>query len=377
MGPIDRRSVWAAVRYPLLIVAAIHILALLRSLPSGPFRLTDLLTRQPGLWLRWLAWSLVAPGIGLLARFLAARRLRWFPALVLLLSGGLTSIALYYILEGSFQTLFLGLPFFGSFAETQKNLLWGWDLPILGLVLSISLALEYYQDNRRKEVLASRLEKELAVNTLATLKAQVQPHFLFNTLHVISALVKSDPEAAEKTIARLSDLLRASMKGAEAPEVALTDELDMLMNYVEIVRLRFKDRLVFDLDVHPDAASALVPGSVLQPLVENAVRHGISPKIEGGTVRVRAGRQGQRLLVRVSDTGPGFSGDRDDILKRGSGLSNLQKRLELLYPGESRLEFLRDESGGALVVLEIPFRVERQGLWREEQGREGPRLDRR
>ena len=234
-------------------------------------------------------------------------------------------------------------------------------MSIFGLILSISLALEYYQHNRQKEVLASRLEKELAVNTLAMLKAQIQPHFLFNTLHVISALVKNNPEAAEKTIARLSDLLRASMKGADAPEVTLTAELDMLMNYVEIVQMRFKDRLRFDLDVHPDTAEALVPGFFLQPLVENAVRHGIAQNIEGGTIRVKAFRLRQALIVRISDTGPGFSGDREDLLRKGSGLSNLLKRLELLYPGKFRLEFLREEGGGALVVVEIPFREKQQG----------------
>jgi two-component system LytT family sensor kinase len=377
MESLGRKAVWPSIRNPLLVVAVIHILIILRSAQSEGVSLTSLLTRQPGQWLRWLAWSLVAPGIGLLARYVATRRLKWSHAVGLFIASGVLSLLGYYILEELFKMLFLGRPFFESFAETRKNLLWSWDLPIFGLILSINLALEYYQHNRQKEVLASRLEKELAVNTLATLKAQIQPHFLFNTLHVISALVKSDPEAAEKTIARLSDLLRASMKGVEAPEVALTDELDILMNYVEIVRLRFKGRLAFDLDVRPDAAAALVPGFVLQPLVENAVRHGISHKIEGGTVRIGAFRQGQSLVVRVSDTGPGFSGDRDDILERGSGLSNLQKRLELLYPGKFRLEVLRDEGGGALAVLEIPFRVKRQGLWREEQDREGPRLDHR
>ena len=361
MKSFDRKAAWTAIRNSVLVVAAVHILILLRSSQTGPFNLRDLWTRQPGQWLRWLAWSLVAPAIGLLARYFATRRLKGLHAFGLLISGCIISMSFYYVLEELFKMLFLGRPFFESFAETRKNFLWSWDLPICGLVLSISLALEYYQRNRQKEVEASRLEKELAVNTLAALKAQVQPHFLFNTLHVISALVKKDPEAAERTIARLSDLLRASMKGADAPEVTLTAELDMLMNYVEIVRMRFPDRLRFELDVHPDASEALVPGFFLQPLVENAVRHGVAPNIEGGTVRVKALRSGPTLAVRVSDTGPGFCGDRNDILRRGSGLSNLLKRLELLYPGEFRMEFLGEDGGGALIAVEIPFRVKPQG----------------
>jgi sensor histidine kinase YesM len=361
MKSFDRKAAWTAIRNSLLIVAAIHILVLLRSPQLEQFSLYNLLMRNRGQLLRWLAWSLVAPGIGLLARYFATRRLKWFQAFGLLLSGCMVSMSFYYVLEELFKMLFLGRPFFESFSETQKNLLWGWDLPIFGLVLSISLALEYYQRNRQKEVQASRLEKELAVNTLATLKARIQPHFLFNTLHVISALVKSNPEAAEKTIARLSDLLRASMKGADAPEVTLTAELDMLMNYVEIVQMRFKDRLRFDLDVHPDSAEALVPSFFLQPLVENAVRHGIAQNIEGGTIRIKAFKQRKTLIVRISDTGPGFSGDREDLLRKGSGLSNLLKRLELLHPGEFRLELLREEGGGALVVVEIPFRARQQG----------------
>lgn len=358
MRSTDRISAWPAVRNSLLVVAAVHILILLRSSPSGPFSLKDLWSNQPGLWLRWLAWSLVAPGVGLLARAVAARRPIWPKAAGLILAGGLASISLYYVLEESLKVLVLGRPFFESFAETQKNFLWSWDLPIYGLVLSIGLAIEVYRNNRQREVQASRLEKELAAQTLATLKAQVHPHFLFNTLHVISALVRKDPEAAERTIARLSDLLRGSMKGSDAPETTLTAELDMLMNYVEIVRMRFPDRLRFELDVRPEASEALVPGFFLQPLVENAVRHGIAPKVDGGTVRVRAFKEQGALVVRVSDTGPGFSGERDDILRRGSGLSNLLKRLELLYPDEFRMDFLRDDGGGALVAVEIPFRIE-------------------
>jgi len=357
MDPLERKQTWATVRNSLLVVAVVYLVVLLRGFqgdlipPQGRWRWVG--GQMPG----WLAWSLVAPGIGLVAKYLSTRRLKWFQAIGWIAASGAISICLSYLLKGLFDNLFFGSPILRSFDETQKHLLYGWDLPIFGLVLSINLAWEHIQKSRQKEALASRLEAELAVNRLAVLKAQVQPHFLFNTLHVISALVKKDPEAAEEMIARLSHLLRASVSETDRPEATLTEELDILMNYVEIVQVRFKDRLRVELNVAPEAAEAQVPALFLQPLVENAVRHGIAQNLEGGTVKITAFRERQILVVRVDDTGPGFSGDREDILGRGSGLSNLQKRLELLYPGEHRLDFARSDQGGGRVVVEIPFRT--------------------
>lgn len=305
----------------------------------------------------WLAWSLVAVGIGFIARYFSARRLKWYQTIGWIAASCVISIFLCYILKGLFDNLFFGSPILGQFTETQKHLLYGWDLPIFGLILSINLAFEYVQKNRQKEALASRLETELAVHRLAVLKARVQPHFLFNTLHVISALIQKDPNAAEEMIARLSDLLRSSVSETDRPEAVLTEELDILMDYIEIVQVRFKDRLRVELDVAPEAEEALVPALFLQPLVENAVRHGIAQNIEGGKVKITAFKERQILVVRVDDSGPGFAGDREAILRRGSGLSNLQKRLELLYPGGYRLDFVRSDQGGAGVVVEIPFRT--------------------
>jgi sensor histidine kinase YesM len=344
-------------RNSLLIVAVVYLVFILRIFQSDLIAPKDRWRWIGGQMPGWLAWSLAAVGIGLVAKYFSARRLKWFQTVGWIAASCVISIFLCYILKGLFDNLFFGSPILSSFNETQKHLLYGWDLPIFGLILSINLALEYIQKSRQKEALASRLETELAVNRLATLKAQVQPHFLFNTLHIISALVKKDPDTAEEMIARLSHLLRASMSESDRPEVALTEELDILMNYVEIVQVRFKDRLCVELDIDPDAAEALVPALFLQPLVENAVRHGVAQNLKGGTVKITASRERQALVVRVDDTGHGFSGDREDILRRGSGLSNLQKRLELLYPGEHRLDLGRGDQGGARVVVEIPFRT--------------------
>jgi len=358
----ERKRTWVTMRNSLLIVAVVYIVLLLRIFQSDLIVPKDRWRWVAGQMPGWLAWSLVAVGIGLIAKYFSARRLRWFQTIGWIAASGAIFICLCYILKGVFDTLFFGSPIRGQFTETQKHLLYGWDLPIFGLILSINLALEHIQRSRQKDALASRLETELAVNRLAVLKAQVQPHFLFNTLHVISALVKKDPDASEEMIARLSHLLRASMSESDRPEVVLTEELDILMNYVEIVQVRFKDRLRVELDVAPEAAEALVPALFLQPLVENAVRHGIAQGFEEGTVKITAFKERQTLTIRVDDTGPGFAGDREAILRGGSGLSNLQKRLELLYPGGHRLDFIRSDQGGAGVVVEIPFRtIPREG----------------
>ena len=158
MRSLEGRTAWTAVRTALLVAAGIHVLILPRSAQFGPFSLGSLLGRSPDQVLKWLGWSLVAPGIGLPARHFATKRLRWCQTLGLLLCGGVVSMSLYYVLEELLEVAFRGRPFFESVSETGTNLLWGWDLPIFGLILSTCLALEYYRHNRQKEVLASRLE---------------------------------------------------------------------------------------------------------------------------------------------------------------------------------------------------------------------------
>lgn len=353
----ERKRTWATMGNSLLIVAVVYLIFLLRIFQG------DLIPPQDRWrWVArqmpdWLAWSLVAVGIGLIAIYFSARRLKWFQTIGWIAASGVVFLFCCYVLKGLFGNLFFGSPILSPFNETQKHLLYGWDLPIFGLILSINLTLEHIRRSRQKEALASRLETELAVHRLAVLKAQVQPHFLFNTLHIISALVKKDPEAAEEMIARLSHLLRSSVSETDSPEASLTEELDTLLDYIEIVQARFEDRLRVEFDVAQETEEALVPALFLQPLVENAVRHGIAQSFEEGTVKITAFKERQSLIIRVDDTGPGFAGDREAILRRGSGLSNLQKRLELLYPGEYRLDFVRSDQGGAGVVVEIPFRT--------------------
>jgi LytS/YehU family sensor histidine kinase len=184
---------------------------------------------------------------------------------------------------------------------------------------------------------------------------QLNPHFLFNTLHAISALVHKDVEAADRMIARLSDLLRYALESTDAQEVPLRQELGFLNRYLEIEQTRFGDRLTVRLDIAPETLDALVPNLVLQPLVENAIRHGIEPRAKPGRIDLRARRENGRLKLEVCDNGVGLPSGR--IPEEGVGLSNTRARLQQLY-GEGHCFELGDAPGGGLMVsVELPFRA--------------------
>jgi signal transduction histidine kinase len=202
---------------------------------------------------------------------------------------------------------------------------------------------------------ASELEARLARAQLDSLKMQLQPHFLFNTLHSVSALIHEDDEAADLMIARLSDFLRLVIEHAGAQEVALVQELDFLQRYLEIQQVRFQDRLHVSLDVAPDALDAMVPNLVLQPLVENAIRHAVEPRSAGGHVRISATRHGEALRLSVRDDGPGLR--HGPSPGAGLGISNTRARLEHLYGERQALEIGDHPEGGVLVTVTFPWRL--------------------
>jgi LytS/YehU family sensor histidine kinase len=203
-------------------------------------------------------------------------------------------------------------------------------------------------------VRAAQLEAQLAEARLDALRMQLHPHFLFNTLHAISALMARDVPAARRMMTRLSDLLRFSLEQEVTDEVPLAEELDFLDRYVEIQRARFPDRLHVEMDVEPDAQAALVPRFMLQPLVENAIRHGIDRRPGGGRVVVRARVNDHRLKIEVEDNGPGFPSGAD--YREGVGLRSTRARLEHLYGGGGELDLAAAPGGGALVRVVIPVR---------------------
>jgi two-component system LytT family sensor kinase len=222
------------------------------------------------------------------------------------------------------------------------------------LLVGLSHALDYYRKYQERELKATQLEARLAQAQLQALKMQLQPHFLFNTLHAISALVHKDVEAADRMITRLSEFLRITLDGVGVQEVALKTELESLDKYLEIEQVRFESRLTVVRSVWPEALDLLVPNLILQPLVENAVRHGIAPRAAGGRIEIRAGREKGNLVIEVQDDGPGaVLGE----FREGVGLANTRARLEALYGKGQSMDLRSEPGGGFRVRLSIPAHV--------------------
>ena len=229
------------------------------------------------------------------------------------------------------------------------------NLLIYGALVGVYHALEYHRRLHEREAAAAELRTRLAQAQLQSLRTQLQPHFLFNTLNAVSVLaLKGETQSVVRMLSRLSELLRLTLDGAPGQEVSLRRELAMLERYVDIERVRFPDRLEVRVDAAPDTHDALVPSLLLQPLVENAIRHGIAQTVGAGRVHVRAERRGGRLWMEVRDTGPGFP--PADGRREGIGLANVRARLACLYGDEGRFTLENAPEGGAVVTVEVPFR---------------------
>jgi two-component system, LytTR family, sensor kinase len=229
---------------------------------------------------------------------------------------------------------------------------------IYGLLLVLHSAFRYYRRSREGELRASQLEAQLSQAQLQALKMQLQPHFLFNTLHSISALVHTDPECADRMIARLGDFLRLTLENSGAQEVSLQKELEFLTCYLEIERVRFRDRLTTRMEIDSRALDTPVPNLILQPIVENALRHGIAPRSAPGRIEISAKRDNGSLRIQVRDNGPGLPAisKPNGRFREGLGLANTRERLAQLYGGSHRLELENAPEGGLVVTLEIPAR---------------------
>lgn len=225
---------------------------------------------------------------------------------------------------------------------------WAIDYGFLQYAL-ILLSL-YLWDYRRR---SAQLEAQLAQAQLAALRMQLHPHFLFNTLHAISELIHQKPAAAERMIVRLSEFLRLTLDQSNIAEVTLRQELDFLHRYLGIEKIRFEDRMQVDIQADPATLEAAVPNFLLQPLVENALRHGLAHRLEGGLLRIGSRRINGRLALSVWDNGPG-PGCKQIIPGYGLGLT--QERLQRLYGGDHRLELRACEGGGCEVEIEIPWK---------------------
>ena len=229
-------------------------------------------------------------------------------------------------------------------------------LPTYWLILAGFYAFDYQVKFRDRELRAAQLETRLAEAQLRALRMQLQPHFLFNTLNSISSLMYSDLEAADSMMTRLADFLRLTLESDGAQEVSLGRELEFVERYLEIERIRFEERLTVELAVDVEARRALVPSMVLQPLVENALRHGIDRRAGGGRIALAAARENNRLRVRISNDGPLVNGDDEASARQHVGLKNTRDRLAQLYGEAYLLRFEPRAEGGAVVTLELPWR---------------------
>jgi len=231
------------------------------------------------------------------------------------------------------------------------------DFSLLAAWSALYYGINYYLILEKQTDQLLHLEHQASSAQLAMLRYQLNPHFLFNTLNSISALQMTDVEAANRMTARLGDFLRLTLDNVGTQEVTLRQEMEFLRSYLEIERIRFQDRLVTRVDVPHQALDAKVPNLILQPIVENAIRHGIAPRSTPGLIEIGVEQQNGTLRIQVRDNGPGLSEHRtaENLFQRGLGLANTETRLERLYGADHLFDFRNNPAGGLVVTLEIPF----------------------
>lgn len=331
-----------------------------------------------GLWTRLHLWALLAPVVLALFRWVDVRT-SWRRGLWWGLAFGVPIAIVHVALEqglfalATFTREGVYPDFTTSFVRAEPYDVEDWPLAVLlfrrfvtdyftyFILAALCFAYEHFVRSREQEAQAQALQAELAQAQLQALRMQVNPHFLFNTLNAIAVLVRAgDTDKAARTLRLLSDLLRATFKGADVQMVPLRKEIDLLERYLEIEQTRFGDRLRVEISVAPSVSETPVPYLILQPLVENAVRHGIAPHAESGVVRLTAapvGRDGEQVELTVADSGPGFDSlDPDAVTDDDSvGLSNTRRRLETLYGDQHTFELGTAAEGGARVTIRIPL----------------------
>ena len=220
------------------------------------------------------------------------------------------------------------------------------------------VAIEYQNDSKDRQLRNAQLERLLSEAQLTTLRTRLDPHFLFNTLNAISAYVESRPREARQMLEQLGDMLRMSLESADVQEIPLERELAFVDRYVQLQLVRLGDRLDVDIDVAPDVLNAAVPTFILQPLVENAIRHGISKVTGAGRIGLRAWRDGDALHLTVRDNGPGLPPGWTMERNLGIGLTNTKARLRHLHGDRAHdLQMGPAAGGGVLVQIAVPFRT--------------------
>lgn len=329
--------------------------------------------REPITWgeslalglVEWYLWGVFSIAIFKLCGRLPFDRARWRVSLLIHVAAGsvasLVHVSIYAWANRTIDFYFMnGVRSPGL--ETLSDAFWlllrnrfHGAMLTYALIAVASYVIVYARRHRQEELQAAQLRTRLAGAQLQALKAQLQPHFLFNTLHTISALIREDVEAADRMISRLSDLLRLALRRDGRNTIPLREELEFVEKYLDVERIRFSDRLRTEIRVSPQALDAEVPNLILQPLVENAIRHGITPKASGGTVRVSAGCDGAMLHLEVSDDGVGLERTDQNSNGNGVGLANVRERLQQLYGDGHRFSMVDD--GGLTITIRLPLKT--------------------
>jgi len=308
----------------------------------------------------WDSWAVLTPSILWLAQRFRFGSTSWRRPLLVHLAGGVIFSLVHVVVVASGR--------FGLQALAGMPVSWwpgvqdaffrtlDWEVTFYWAVVGLSHALDFYTEAQERAVGAAQLKTRLAQAQLEALQRQLHPHFLFNTLDAILALVRKDPDAAELMIERLSDLLRLTLEHTGVQEVPLEQELQYLEKYLEIEKVHLGDRLTWHFDISPETLDALVPYLMLQPLAENAVRHGIDPRAVPGRIEIRSRRMDASLELTVLDDGAGWSSARVAKVSHGVGLANTRARLERLYGSRQRLNIVQPPKGGLSVSIAIPYR---------------------
>jgi two-component sensor histidine kinase len=308
---------------------------------------------------QWSLWILFSPLILWMGERFPIERKHWVRSFVVHIPASAVISCIHIAMYSVIVVLTKPFPWrqsyeFSFVLGAQLRSIFDLDFLIYWGVLGAGFAFSYYHKYREGELRGVELQAQLAQAQLQALKMQLQPHFLFNTLNAVAALVrKNENKAATDMLAGLSDLLRLSLENVGAQEISLKQELEFLQRYLEIERIRFKDRLQVQMHIAPETLDASVPNLILQPLVENAIRHGIASRSAAGLIEIRAEREGERLCLQIKDNGPGLL--NGEPINRGVGLSNTMARLQRLYGTAQSLVFNNAPEGGAVVTLEIPF----------------------
>ena len=321
--------------------------------PAGPITLA---------FIEAWTWAAFTPLILWLSHWSSGRgRSRWARIPLLLLVGIAVAIVVYTLLDVARfiiidppvgrrggrggGTAFAPLRELGRFRFLNQLL-------VYLAVLATGFAREFFLRDQRRQRQAAHLQAQLAEARLDALRMQINPHFLFNTLHAISALVERDPGGVRRMIARLSELLRHTIDSHAKDEIPLRDELAFLKRYIEIMEIRFQGKLFVEMKIDEGTLDARVPNLVLQPIVENALEHGVSRVRGEGRIVIESLREGERLLLRVRDNGPGLSASNET----GVGLTNTSARLAELYGDAASLTLDEAEGGGVIAEIALPYR---------------------